>query len=253
MSPPDRIDLRAGLALSAPESWFQTLPRPLQAELARRAQPRFLRAGERLFSRGDPPDGLYGVSEGMLRISGSHERSGDALLALVGAPHWFGEIGLFDGDVRAHDVHAETDALLVHLPQAVMLAVLEREPGVWLQVGRLLARKMRSMYVSFEQMQMLAPRERVARRLVMMAADYHVDQPTLRRELVVSQEQLARMLSLSRQTVNEVLAALEADGMIRRHRRRIELLDPDRLLQDGPVLLQEDRCVDKSVDNLLMD
>ena len=64
-------------------------------------------------------------------------------------------------------------------------------------------------------------------------ADHQVDRPTLRRELLLSQEQLARMLSLSRQTVNEVLAGLEADGLIRRRRRVIELLDPDRLHKDG--------------------
>ena len=96
---------------------------------------------------------------------------------------------------------------------------------------------------------------RVARRLVMMAADHQVDRPTLRRELTLSQEQLARMLSLSRQTVNEVLAGLEADGLIRRRRRVIELLDPDRLHKDGaepgdaPGEIDVDP-VDKSVDRV---
>ena len=117
---------------------------------------------------------------------------------------------------------------------------------------------MRSVFVSFEQMQMLPPRARVARRLVMMAADHQVDRPTLRRELTLSQEQLARMLSLSRQTVNEVLAGLEGDGLIRRRRRVIELLDPDRLHKDGAepgdalmkLMSTDVEPVDKSVDKV---
>lgn len=247
-------DPRVGRALIAPGSWFQTLPFALQVELARRARPLFLQAGERLCARGDPPDGLYGLSDGILRV-GSTGGGGEALLALVQPPHWFGDLGLFDGQSRTHDVHAETDVVLLHLPQAVVLAVFEREPEGWRHLGRLLAGKMRCLYVAFEQMQMLPPRARVARRLVMMAADHQVDRPTLRRELTLSQEQLARMLSLSRQTVNEVLAGLEADGLIRRRRRGIELLDPDRLHKDGaepgdaPGEIDVDP-VDKSVDKM---
>lgn len=229
----DSGDPHVARAMIAPESWFQTLPRPLQLELSLRVQPRYLHAGERLCARGDAPDGFYGLSDGILRVSGLVAPGAEALLALVQPPHWFGELGLFDGQPRTHDVHAETDAVLLHLPQAVMLAVLEREPPGWLHLGRLLAGKMRSVFVSFEQMQMLAPRARVARRLVMMASDHQVDRPTLRRELALSQDQLARMLSLSRQTVNEVLAALEADGLVRRRRRVIELLDPEGLKADG--------------------
>jgi CRP-like cAMP-binding protein len=247
-------DPRVARAMLAPESWFQTLPRALQLELAWRVQPRYLRAGERLCARGELSDGFYGLSDGILRI-GSTSGGGEALLAMVQPPHWFGELGLFDGATRTHDVHAETDVVLLHLSQAVMLAVLEHEPEGWRHLGRLLAGKMRSVFVSFEQMQMLPPRARVARRLVMMAADHQVDRPTLRRELALSQEQLARMLSLSRQTVNEVLAGLEADGLIQRRRRVIELLDPDRLRQDGasPGESVEEvmsDSVDKSVDKL---
>jgi len=234
-------DPRVARAMLAPESWFQTLPRALQIELAWRVQPRYLRAGERLCARGDPSDGFYGLSDGILRI-GSTGDGGEALLAMVQPPHWFGELGLFDGAPRTHDVHAETDVVLLHLPQNAMLAG-----------------KMRSVFVSFEQMQMLPPRARVARRLVMMAADHQVDRPTLRRELVLSQEQLARMLSLSRQTVNEVLAGLEADGLIRRRRRVIELLDPERLQKEdagsgsssGAATADAvDKLVDKPVDKM---
>ena len=140
-------DPRVGRALIAPGSWFQTLPAALQAELACRARPLFLQAGERLCARGDPPDGLYGLSDGILRV-GSTGDGGEALLAMVQPPHWFGEVGLFDGSPRTHDVHAETDVVLLHLPQTVMLAVLEREPEGWRHLGRMLAGKMRSVFVS---------------------------------------------------------------------------------------------------------
>jgi len=50
-----------------------------------------------------------------------------------------------------------------------------------------------------------------------------------RRELLVPQEQLARMMSLSRQTVNQILKQLEAQNLIRLARGGIEILDINAL------------------------
>ena len=45
--------------------------------------------------------------EGAIRISAVSENGKEALLILVEAPHWFGEIALFDGQARTHDAYAE--------------------------------------------------------------------------------------------------------------------------------------------------
>lgn len=53
------------------------------------------------------------------------------------------------------------------------------------------------------------------------------------RVLRVSQEQLASMLALSRQTVNQALKELEAAGALRRARGAVEVLDLDALRRDA--------------------
>ena len=50
-----------------------------------------------------------------------------------------------------------------------------------------------------------------------------------RRVLQLSQEQLALMLSLSRQTTNQILKGLEQDGAVRLSYGEIEILDPQLL------------------------
>ena len=85
----ERTDYRSQLQAGR---WFQGLPEALQTHLLALAQPRQLPPGQRLFARGDAPCGLYCVVEGAIRISAVSENGKEALLILVEAPHWFGEI-----------------------------------------------------------------------------------------------------------------------------------------------------------------
>lgn len=124
----ERTDYRSQLQAGR---WFQGLPEALQTHLLALAQPRQLPPGQRLFARGDAPCGLYCVVEGAIRISAVSENGKEALLILVEAPHWFGEIALFDGQARTHDAYAEGHTQLLQVPQAALLELLRREPHYW--------------------------------------------------------------------------------------------------------------------------
>ncbi len=75
--------------------------------------------------------------EGAIRISAVSENGKEALLILVEAPHWFGEIALFDGQARTHDAYAEGHTQLLQVPQAALLELLRREPHYWRDVALL--------------------------------------------------------------------------------------------------------------------
>jgi CRP-like cAMP-binding protein len=214
--------LRAG-------SWFPALPADMQAALARIAVPRRLGEGERLFARGDAPDGLYCVAEGAVRIGAVTAQGKESLLAIVEPPQWFGEIALFDGLARTHDAAAEGAALLLHLPQAPLLALLDAHPAWWRACGLLLTQKLRTSFLVMEESASLPAAGRLARRLVIIAEGYGEYKDRSRRLLAVPQEQLALMLALSRQTVNQILKQFEAEGAIALPRGGIEILDIAKL------------------------
>lgn len=215
------------------EAWCRSLPQDLRDWLIAHAEVRRLGAGQRLFARGDPPDGLYALAAGTIRITGLTPEGREALLAMLDAPHWFGEIALLDGEPRTHDAWAETDAGLLHVPQAALHQRLQQCPQDWRHFGRLLAQKLRVLFTTVEETALLPPTARVARRLATMAGGYGAWTDRSARVVRVSQEQLALMLALSRQTVNQSLRDLEAAGAIRRTRGAIEILTPERLLEPG--------------------
>lgn len=203
--------------------WFSALPAALQEALLQAAQVQRLDAGQALFRRGDRPSGLYAVVEGAMRIGAVSASGKEALLTLVEPPYWFGEISLFDGQPRTHDAFAEGPCTLLQVPQASLLALLERQPQYWRDFALLMSQKLRLAFIALEEMSLLPAAPRLARRLLLMAENYGEGEP--RHLLQLPQEQLALMLAISRQTTNQILQELQAQGIVRLTYGEIEILD----------------------------
>ena len=206
-------------------NWFGGLGKPLQEILIDMAIVRRLADGEVLFRRGDPPDGLYCVVEGGIRVRATTADGREALLAVLEPVNWFGEIGVFDNQARTHDARGEGDTVLLHMPQAALMELLERAPQHTHAFALLLTHKLRLAFSVLEETALLPASVRVARRLLLMAAGYGDLRLGTRRVLRVPQEQLALLLALSRQTVNLVLKDFQARGILRVAYGEIELLD----------------------------
>lgn len=209
--------------------WFRSIPGELQDALLAAAQLRSLAAGELLFARGDPPDGLYAVVDGAMRVSGFAGTGKEALLSLLEPPTWFGEVSVFDGLPRTHDALAERATTLVHVAPAWLDPLLAAEPRLWRELGRLLASKTRLAFLMIEDVALAPPPVRLARRLVLMTEGYGEWYDRTRRVLSVRQEQLALMLNVSRQTANQLLKELEGRGLVRLAYGEIEITDLDGL------------------------
>ncbi len=209
--------------------WFSALPTALQEALLTAAQVQPLASGQVLFRRGDKPCGLYAVVAGGMRIGAVSATGKEALLTLVEAPYWFGEISLFDGQPRTHDAFAESASTLLWVPQARLLMLLEQQPQHWRDFALLMSQKLRLAFIALEEMSLLPAAPRLARRLLLMAENYGEGEP--RRVLHLPQEQLALMLAISRQTTNQILKELEGQGIVRLTYGEIEILDWPRLRQ----------------------
>ncbi|MFW9270387.1 Crp/Fnr family transcriptional regulator [Pseudomonas sp. NR3] len=208
--------------------WYSHLPAELQNSLLEMSRVRRLPPGQRLFKRGDAPCGLYAVLEGAVRIGAVSEQGKEALLSVVEAPHWFGEICLFDGQPRTHDAVAVGQCSLLYLPQAALLAFLEEQPVYWRHLALLMSHKLRLTFINLEHLSLMPAPARLAHRLLMIAEGYGEIEPA-RRVLQLPQEQLALMLSLSRQTTNQILKDLQAQGILHLGYGEIEIVDIERL------------------------
>lgn len=210
--------------------WYARLPPEFAQALLRMARVRHLQAGEALFQRDGPPCGLYALVSGTIRLSGQggqHQEAREALLGVIIAPQWFGEIAVFDGLARTHHAHASEPCTLLQIPQAELLAWLREHPLHWRELGLLMADKLRMAFVIIEDYTLLNAPQRLARRLIGMAESYgqRMDEGSTRRVLAITQEELALMIGASRQTTNQILKDMAQQGILRVQRGGMEILD----------------------------
>jgi CRP-like cAMP-binding protein len=222
------MDMQAWRPRLSSGQWFNHLPALLQDSLLAIAKVRRLSPGQRLFRRGDPPCGLYAVLEGAVRIGAVNEQGNEALLSLVEQPHWFGEICLFDSQPRTHDAFGVGLSILLHVPQAALLELLEEHPHYWRYLALLMSHKLRLTFINLEQLSLMPAPARVAHRLLMIAEGYGETDHS-RRILQLPQEQLALMLSLSRQTTNQILKELQNKGILNLSYGEIEVVNLEKL------------------------
>lgn len=219
------------LALLRADPWFGSVSPDFEEDLLSLATPKRLQSGEHLFFRGDAPDGLYAILEGTLRVSGVTEAGKEAILSLVDAPSWFGEISLFDRLPRTHNAVAEGAVRVLHVPQNELLSLMEHKPQHWRQLGVLMALRIRLTFISMEDLALLPAEARLARRLVWLVEASALTPSEGPCVVPISQTQLGLMLSLSRQTTNQVLQSLQDQNVLRVAYGRIEVLDRHRLIE----------------------
>jgi len=209
--------------------WFRALPEALQDELLAAGVLHRYDPDERIFSRGDPPSGLFAALEGGVRVSSMAVEGKEVLLTVVDPPAWFGEIAVFDGLERTHDATAEGETLVLQVPQPALDALLTADPRYWRDLALLITHKLRLTFVVLEEAATLPIAVRLARRILQMAEGYGEWHDRKSRVVSVKQEQLAAMLAISRQTANQALKKLEAQGIVRLTYGVIEIVDHEGL------------------------
>ncbi|UJW80493.1 Crp/Fnr family transcriptional regulator [Hydrogenophaga sp. SL48] len=208
----------------ASDDWFASCPVALQDVLLQLGRMRSLAHGQSLFSRGGLADGLCCLTAGGLHIGALDADGQPAELAYLEPYQWFGEIALIDGLPRTHDAVAEGDTQVLVVPRDALVDWLDQHPALWRELGRLACRKLRVAFAVLEELAMLPLEERLQRRLRLLAKGYGTREAP-RHRIRLGQEVLARMMGVSRQSVNKALKALETRGVLRLHYGEIELLD----------------------------
>jgi CRP/FNR family cyclic AMP-dependent transcriptional regulator len=208
--------------------WFRGLCVELQDYLIGHAVLLTLERGQYLYRRGEQSYGLYAVLGGAMAIGTVGMDGKEALLAVLGPTAWIGEISLFDGLPRPNDASAVSRTLLLHVPEAALQSLLDSTPRYWRDFALLMAQRLRVLFENTEAITLLPAAQRVANRLLMIAGGYGGLNATQSR-IRLSQDSLASMVSLSRQTTNQLLRSLESQQIVSLKSGDIAILDFDRL------------------------
>lgn len=220
--------------------WFAGLPVAVRGALVAGSEVVRLRSGEMLFRQGDPaagaPDGptagFYGLLSGLLKTSSLREDGREAILVVLEPGNWFGEVSMLDALPRTHDTTAMVDCEVLVLPKAAFRSLMQRAPFAQ-AVAQLLAARVRGLYGLMEDATLRSLRARVARRLLMLARGDATQASDYRASVDISQEALAMMIGVSRQTLSKELKALSEAGAVTLGYGAIGIDSPQKLMALG--------------------
>lgn len=194
---------------------------------------REMRDGERLYGQGDKGDGLFGVIQGRVRLSNTSKDGKELLVMLVQPGDWIGEISLLDGLPRSHDAFAVGDCAVLFLPREKFDSLLNARPELYQHFIPMLCRKLRLALNYVEGAALFSLSERLAQRILELLAFYGVEDSGDGRliDVHLPQEDLAKMLGVSRQAISRELKRLETEGVIALTYGKVRVIDKAALEQ----------------------
>jgi len=161
--------------------------------------------GVLLCQRGDPGDAVFVILDGEVEIRTSSAEGREVRYASFGAGAVIGEMAALDGGVRSTDMVVTRRSRIWRIPRAAVIEALS-EPAAAVALIAELAGRLRAANEALEAMRTLDLAGRLAQFLLSVTAERPLAQLT--------QTEMARRLTASREKVNRRLHAWAAKGWV---------------------------------------
>ncbi len=213
------------------------LPGEVRLEIESRCRQRRVLKGEAVYNQGDAATEMYQVIKGGVKLC-NYSLDGREFYALQFRENdCFGEMGLIDHLPRVSYAVATADCLLRVITKEDFEHFLRNYPEFSQQVMLMLCRRVRYSYSLLAEASGLNLHQRVALNLYRLAHSHGVKDAAGDLYVGVSQEELARMLGSSRQTVNKELQKLVAEGSVELRYGKIFLMDLEGMREKYEYLM----------------
>lgn len=186
---------------------------------------------EYIFFEGDPPEALYIVWAGRVKLL-RHSREGrDVVLDVMGPERLLGEMAVFEGAPYDFTAQAMEPTALVTIARQDFLALLRRFPRLSLAVIAELGRRLRSASDLVHSLAVERVERRVARVLLKMAdaAGKPADGGGTLIDVTLTRQDVADMAGTTVETAIRTMSRLRRQGMLDTKRGRVVILDWGRL------------------------
>jgi CRP-like cAMP-binding protein len=193
-----------------------------------------LRKREVLMRKGDEGSTAYVLMSGRLKITTEIPEGRELVLQIIEPGAVVGELALLDQGPRSASITAIEPARVMVIHRHSFLDFLRRHPEVSLKLLLELGARTRKLISDLEDSIFLGLTERLARRLLALAASYgrQVANGVLI-DLKVSQQGLGEMVGFSRESTNKQIQAWTREGVLKMTRGFITIHDRAALVSQA--------------------
>jgi CRP/FNR family cyclic AMP-dependent transcriptional regulator len=194
--------------------------------LAARGSVRRFAQGAEIFREGSEGNALYVILGGSVRVAVSSSSGGEVILSVLREGDCLGELALIDGRPRSATAIAQQRVTMLMVTRDAFRSWLGENPQVALPLLETLAGRLRATNESLADIAFLDLEQRLAKRLLALATTPGEGEPPTVR---ITQDALAAMLGVSRESVNKQLNAFARSGWVEIHRGWVAILEPAAL------------------------
>lgn len=211
--------------------WFGSLSAPLRQRVLALCVVRKYDRGQVISVEESAARGLHAVLEGQVHLVRDIGGGDEGLVHVAEPGFWFGEFALLTGRLTVVTAVAHTPARLLFLSKAKFDALVTEDPRLYPKFAQLVFDRYALLLRAIVQGHDMDPEARLRQRLAMLGALRARDRPEAGPPtLAISQANLAKMVGISRQTLNTMLGALQRQGLIELGFKSIRVLDAARLV-----------------------
>jgi CRP/FNR family transcriptional regulator, cyclic AMP receptor protein len=210
--------------------FFANLPAAEANYLAERLIMRRFTPDQVIFHLGDPGGLIYIITEGKVKISRGIGEGQEAILAILGAGDFFGELALLDDAPRSATAKALKPTTTLTLHREAFTDYISQNPRFAQHILQTLSRRIRQLNDQISDIFFLDVPARLARTLLLLA-DKHgrESKGEVRIELTLTQTDLAEMTGATRVSINKAIGRFRREKWIKSQNRSFTILNKQAL------------------------
>ncbi len=202
--------------------YFKNLPGELLQKIAQIAVLMEVSKGQTLFTKDSKATGFYILKEGKLKLYTIEPISGkEQIVKIVEPITLFGEAASFSGKNFPVNVEALENSKIVYIDREKLMELALEHPQICINIARTLAERLYHLVNLVETLIIGGAVPRVAKYLLQHQKDGKVEE--FKTTLV------ANILGLTPEAVSRALATLKNQGIIKKEKKSITILDEEKL------------------------
>ncbi len=216
-------------------SMLQVLKKDELERLDQMAKMTSVKKNEILYFPEDASDTIFLLKQGKVKISKFSENGQEIILALLGPGEVFGELALVaqSKEERKELAQVTDDAVICKVELSRFLELMSQNKDLNFEITKLIGLRIKKIQTKLENLIFKTAEERIIWFIKDSADQFGrpiTGFPEQRNiELKLTHEEIGKLTATSRQMVSTVFSQLEKNGIIKYDRKRIYVLDINKL------------------------
>lgn len=192
----------------------------------------FYKKGQIIFYQGNPPFGLYCISQGKIKITKTDPDGKVSIVRLAGSGDVLGHRSLFSNENYSATATAMEDTIVCFLDKMYIHEAIQDQPSIALNIIQQLSREVGAAEQRNASMFQKDVRERMAELFLILQKNYGIkEEGRTKIDIKLTREELASMIGTASETVIRFISEFKKEGLIEQEGKIIYVVDEEKLLK----------------------